>query len=122
MHLVFKVIYFICFVVAYADESAEPSTPESVTHKSSRHLLNKPEKPSATQDGDVSVSTAEKYMHELKAWALDTIKRQHRQYAKSQMRTILRNTDTGYVGISPSKITCRDSYVPNYFCTAMQKH
>ena len=75
MRLVFEVIFFVGFFVARADEYAKPSTPESVTPKSSRQLLNKPEKLNATQVGDLSVSTAEKYMHELKGWALDTLKR-----------------------------------------------
>lgn len=106
LQLIFKIIYLMCYVVAQIHESVEPSIPESATLKSSRQLLNKPDKPNAGRHGDLSISTAEKYIHELKTWALDVLNRKHREHAKSQMRTILRNTDSGYVAISPSKITC----------------
>ena len=79
---------------------------KSVIPLPSRQLLNKPEMQNSGRSHMLNMSTADKFVHELKAWALKALKRQHREYFRSEMRTILRNTDRGYVAISPAKVTC----------------
>ena len=49
-------------------------------------------------------SVGDKFMHEMKAWALKVLKQNNRERVRHEERTILRVTPTGYEGLVPSKI------------------
>ena len=100
----------LLLALAHTDESVVARNLSSIRRSaktvSSRQLLNKPDSPNVEQSlAYLDISIADKYMHELKAWALKTLKRQHRQYVRAEMRSILRNTYRGYAAMSPANIT-----------------